>query len=106
MRLKILLVCIFFTNIVYGANFSQNTSVEDTTEVNIAHGLFSAVKEADRFVTKLDSSYVIDLPVGIVANNTSEAEKYAIVISELKVREGETFLTAYMAFTIPGTTKK
>ncbi|NOZ36452.1 MAG: hypothetical protein GXO80_14290 [Chlorobi bacterium] len=106
MRIRLLLLSIFFTNILYGITFTQNTPAEDTTEVNIAYGLLAAIKKADRFITKLDSSYVIDLPVGIVANNTAEAEKYAIVISELKVREGKTFLTAYMAFTIPGTTKK
>ena len=87
-------------------NFQQTTLVEDTTEISIAHGLLAAVKKADRFIIKLDSSYVIDLPVGIVANNSQDSEKYAIIISEIKVREGETFLTAYMAFTVPGTTKK
>ncbi len=106
MRIKLIILFSIFFTFLSTVNYSQNNSIEDTTEVNIAHGLLAAVKETDRFVTKLDSSYVVDLPVGIVANNTAEAEKYAIVISELKVRAGETFLTAYMAFTIPGTTKK
>lgn len=80
--------------------------IEDTSEVNKAHQLLATVKAADRFINKLDSTYVLDFPVGIVANDSKEAEKYAIIISEMKLRNGESFLTAYMAFTVPGTTKK
>lgn len=80
--------------------------IEDTSEVNIAHQLLNQVKAADRFITHLDSSYVVDFPVGIVSRDAKEAEKYAIIVSEMKLRDGQTFLTAYMAFTVPGTTKK
>jgi hypothetical protein len=84
----------------------QGEVIEDTSEVNFAHKLFDQVKAADRFITHLDSSYVVDLPVGIVSRDSKEAEKYAIIVSELKLRGGQTFLTAYMAFTVPGTTRK
>jgi hypothetical protein len=86
--------------------FQPSKATEDSAGVNKAFALLNAVRKADRFITKLDSSYVIDLPVGIAVNNSKDAEKFAIIISEIKVREGETFLTAYMAFTVPGTAKK
>jgi hypothetical protein len=79
---------------------------EDTVEVNKAIHLFNYVKAADRFINWLDSSYAIDLPVGIVSRDKRDAEQYAIVIPEIKLLNGNTFLTAYMAFTVPGTTKK
>lgn len=88
------------------ATTAHAATVEDTTEVSKAHALLEAVAATDRFINKLDSTYTIDLPVGITANDQQDAEKYAIIISEIKVRDGQTYLTAYMAFTVPGTTKK
>jgi len=103
----ILALSLFFaSSINLVAQTTNLQAAEDTSEVNKAHQLFSAVKAADRFINKLDSTYVLDFPVGIVANDSKDAEKYAIIISEMKLRNGETFLTAYMAFTVPGTTKK
>ncbi len=87
-------------------SLNPEEAVKDNSEVNKAYQLLETVKVADRFINKLDSTYVLDLPVGIVANDSKEAEKYAIIISEMKLRNGEAFLTAYMAFTVPGTTKK
>ncbi len=86
--------------------FQPSKATEDSAGVNKAFALLNAVKKANRFITRLDSSYVVDLPVGIASNDSKDAEKFAIIISEIKVREGETFLTAYMAFTVPGTAKK
>lgn len=103
----ILLLFINFGN-AYVA-LSANTTIqaaEENPENVKAHQLLAIVKETGRFINRLDSNYVLDFPVGIVANDRKEAEKYAIVISEMKLRNGEAFLTAYMAFTIPGTTKK
>lgn len=100
-----LLIILAYSFPVY-AQSANLQEVEDSSEVTKAHRLFAAVKAADRFINKLDSTYVLDLPVGIVANNSKEAEKYAVIISEMKLRNGETFLTAYMAFTVPGTSKK
>jgi hypothetical protein len=102
--LLILFLLLGYSRVGYAQ--SQVDVVEETSEVEKAHALFAAVKAADRFVNKLDSSYVLDLPVGIVANDKKDAEKYAIIISEMKLRNGMAFLTAYMAFTVPGTTKK
>jgi hypothetical protein len=106
MKKIILIFAYLLLNFYYLSAFQPLKVNEDTAEVTKAHALLNAVKKADRFITKLDSSYVIDLPVGIAVNNSKEAEKFAIIISEIKVREGETFLTAYMAFTVPGTAKK
>ncbi len=85
---------------------ASETVDEDTATVNLAHRLLAEVKAADRFINKLDSTYVLDFPVGIKTLDSQEAEKYAIIISEMTLEDGETYLTAYMAFTVPGTTKK
>ena len=106
MKKPFLLLTFLLLNLYHLLAYHPSKVVEDSAETNKAHALLAAVKKADRFITKLDSSYVIDLPVGIAVNNSKEAEKFAIIISEIKVREGETFLTAYMAFTVPGTAKK
>lgn len=79
---------------------------EQNEEVVKAFSLLEQVKSADKFINTLDSLYTIDLPVGIGAKGNKDQEKYAIIISEIMVEGGNTYLDAYMAFTVPGTTKK
>lgn len=108
------IVTIFVLNVLIShsgsflwASMLQNAyAAEDTAEVSKAFQLFNYIKAADRFVNWLDTSYAIDFPVGIVSRDKRDAEQYAIVIPEVKLRGGNTYLTAYMAFTVPGTTKK
>lgn len=93
------LLCIFTSNL-----FSQVN--ENKKEVEKAFSLLEEVKQADKFINRLDSAYTVDFPIGIVARGSKEMEKYALIISEMKLKGGQTYLTAYMAFTVPGTTKK
>ena len=85
---------------------AQEKAAENKEEAEKAHQLLQQAIAADRFITRLDSLYTIDLPVGIGAKGQKEAEKYAIVISEITLEDGQAYLDAYMAFTVPGTTKK
>jgi hypothetical protein len=80
--------------------------IEDQTEVAKAHALLDYVIETSRFIRDLNELTVIDLPVGITAGNNKESEQYAVIIENIVLRDGQTFLTAYMAFTVPGTSKK
>ena len=85
---------------------SDEKVVENSAAVDTAFKLLDEVKAANKFITKLDSLYTIDLPVGIGAKDKRDQESYAIIISKITIIDGQTFLDAYMAFTIPGTTKK
>lgn len=79
---------------------------EDKQTTDYAFGLLEEVREAGKFISRLDSLYTIDLPVGIGARGDKNEEQYAIIISKLTVNQGQTYLDAYLAFTIPGTTKR
>lgn len=79
---------------------------ENIQSVEEAFNLLDQVIKADKFITRLDSLYTIDLPVGIGAKDSVNAENYTIVIHQLMVEDGLTYIDAYMAFKIPGTTKK
>ncbi len=87
-------------------NNDSDTPSGTNPEVTKAHQLLQKVVEADRFINKLEEACTIDMPVGLVARDKMDAPKYAIIISQLKVRDGKTYLTAYLPFTIPGTNKK
>ncbi len=101
-----ILVFICFSSAISVLGFDGTTVQEDTAEVNFAFRLLEEIKSADRFINTLDSLYTIDLPVGIATQDDKEAENYAIAVHQIKIRNGKGYLDAYMAFTIPGTTKK
>lgn len=75
-------------------------------DVEHAFGLLAQVKKANKFITTLDSLSSVDLPVGIASRDDKNAENYAILISKITLEGGQTYLDAYMAFTVPGTQKK
>ncbi len=87
-------------------NSNSGNSSGENAEVAKAHQLLEKITEADRFINKLEEACTIDLPVGLVARDKMDAQKYAIIISTLKVVDGKSYITAYMPFTIPGTGKK
>lgn len=104
---KFLLPFFFFSaTVAFSQNHNPSPSVENNEEVNKAHAMLEAVKSADRFIHQLDSLYTVDLPVGIVSRNGREGENYAILISAVRVKNGQTFIDAWMAFTVPGSGKK
>ena len=74
LKLIILLIMLAKLTTLQAAAYMQPTAVEDSAEVHKAHALLAAVIEADRFITKLDSLYTIDLPVGIKINDSKDAE--------------------------------
>lgn len=105
-----LVLALVYGQIVDYSNISAQTKgdivQENKSEVDYAFQLLQEVIEADKFLSRLDSLYTIDLPVGIGAKGDKNKEKYAIIISRISLQEGQTFLDAYMAFTIPGTEKR
>ena len=86
------------------ATLSQTDQAKQETDY--AHGLLNQVIKADKFIHHLDSLYTLDLPVGLASKNDKNVEDYAIIISKVTVDKGQTYLDAYMAFTVPGTSKK
>ncbi|MCK9562596.1 MAG: hypothetical protein M0R02_07735 [Bacteroidales bacterium] len=94
---------------VYTCNMQQAKAQADNSisdEEEKAHSLLETVKQSNKFIQSLDSLNLLDFPVGIALNNSKDAQNYAIIISEMEVENEQTFLTAYMSFTIPGTTQK
>ena len=69
-----------------------------------AKALLERVKMENRFVKFLDSTSLIDLPIGLV----SEAGKddYAILIDSLVITPTHAYLTVYMCISIPQSDKK
>jgi hypothetical protein len=86
--------------------FGSVSRQQELTETDRAFALLELVKETDNFVSNLSDIYSIDFPIGITANDSKEAENYAIVIPEMYIIDGEPRITAYMAFKIPGTTER
>jgi hypothetical protein len=93
---------------------TENAEKEDTSdgkndgkndEINKAFHLFEIVESQNRFIQKMDSFYTVNLPVGIASKDPKKGEKYAIIISDIIIRNGQTFFNAYMVFKIPGSTK-
>lgn len=77
-----------------------NTSPDSSShsKVAYAHKLLQEVKEMGNFIQELDSASVINLPVGITCGKGAD---YAIIIEKIHFKKGETYLEAYMAFTLP-----
>ena len=92
----------------YAANFQPSfaDTLNPEQETNIAHQLLSEIQQTRNFINHLDHLSTVDLPVGLTAKEGKEAEKYAIIITDIIFRHGKAYLNAYMAFTVPGSDKK
>lgn len=69
-----------------------------------ANALLDQVKSENRFVKFLDSTALIDLPVGLVSGDGKE--DYAILIDSLVITPTHAYLTVYMCIPIPQSEKK
>lgn len=84
----------------------EDTSAAMNDDETKAFHLFDIVESQNRFIQKMDSFYTVNLPVGIASKDPKKGTKYAIIISDIIIRDGQTFFNAYMAFKIPGSAKK
>lgn len=69
-----------------------------------AEALMQKVKLENRFVKYLDATSLIDLPIGLVSEGTSN--DYAILIDSLVITPEYAYLTVYMCIPIPQSEKK
>lgn len=69
-----------------------------------ANALLQQVKSENRFVKYLDSTALIDLPVGLVSGDGKD--DYAILIDSLVITPTHAYLTVYMCIPIPQSDKK
>lgn len=69
-----------------------------------AKALLERVKTENRFVKFLDSTALVDLPIGIVS--AAGKDDYAILIDSLVITPTHAYLTVYMCISIPQSDKK
>ncbi len=88
-------------NSVSKTSFSDNAQLSDSAkkEVNRAHTLADLVAKEQRLVNKLDSSSLMEYPVGIVSQGNDI--NYAIILNKDEITTEGSFLTAYMSFKVP-----
>ena len=79
-------------------------SQNDAYHLQRAETLMLKVKAENRFVKFLDESALIDLPIGVVSEGTSE--DYAILIDSLVITPSYAYLTVYMCIPVPQSDKK
>jgi hypothetical protein len=88
------------------ADFSSagNEQMPDTIEkaVNHAHSLATLVAKEQRLMDKLDSSNLMEYPVGIVSDGNDL--NYAIILDKDEITPDGSLLTAYMSFKVPQST--
>ena len=76
-----------------------------TAEENAIHDLAASIKEQNRYVDRIDSSAVLDLPVGIQSENGTL--DYTIIIRRLiSTPDSGSFLEVVMSFEIPQNGRK
>lgn len=76
-----------------------------TAEETAIHDLAASIKEQNRFVDRIDSSAVLDLPIGIQSKNGSL--DYTIIIRRLiSTPDSGSFLEVVMSFEIPQNGRK
>lgn len=79
-------------------------SQNDAYHLQRAEALMMKVKAENRFVKFLDESALIDLPIGVVSEGTSE--DYAVLIDSLVITPSYAYLTVYMCIPVPQSDKK
>lgn len=85
--------------------FSLTNEDIETKEESEIHKLASFIKETNRYIDRIDSSAVMDLPVGI--SSISGALDYTIIIKRLiTTPDSGSFLEVYMSFEIPQNGKR
>lgn len=76
-----------------------------TSEENEIHSLAALIKEQNRYIDRIDSSTVMDLPAGIASSNGSL--DYTIIVKQLVVTpDSGAFLEVCMSFEIPQNGRK
>lgn len=79
-------------------------TLEQQYHATRAEALMQKVKLENRFVKYLDATSLIDLPIGLVSEGTSN--DYAILIDSLVITPEYAYLTVYMCIPIPQSDKK
>lgn len=93
------LVIFFFP--VIGKASADTTKVNDPLKKAAQiHALWDSIEQSGRYVEKLDTSTFFNIPIAF----TGGAEKdpnYAIIISDVTIKPGMAYFTAYMSLTNP-----
>jgi len=85
-------------------NIEPTTEKEDVAEAEKADNLLNYINENNKFISSLNYLDGLMLPVGLKQENAKA--DYAIIITKFEIKEGKSFLDAYLSFKIPGKNKK
>lgn len=82
--------------------FQPSAPADIQHHIDRAASLYQQVVDEQRFAEMLDASALVDLPIGIVGQNSETGETdYAILIDSLNITPTDAYLVVYMSIPIP-----
>ncbi len=96
-RIKLVIIFTFFIAVIQ----AQNTPTATGEVVSVGKSVLDKVRAEGRMVETLTATDLVSLPIGI--SKEINGKSYVVAIDSTKYTDGESVLSIYTEFTIPGT---